>query len=360
MIQLINENDEVVYRKKQGCDLTSMLSGLKPYQASIEGLAVESTFNWYWLVDGLMEAGYPVHLVNTAAVKQYDGLKHTDDDSDAFWLAHLMRLGILPTGTIYPKATRGVRDLLRKRGQLVQHRTTHILSIENLYARNTGSRLSAHATKQLKEEDVRLRFDDPNSVLAIESNRLMMGALGRQIKVIEQAVLKQAKLDPRYRFLSSIDGIGQILALTIMLETGAIDRFQHVGQFASYCRCVGSEKLSNGKKKGQGNTKNGNKYLSWAFVEAANFAIRYNAKAKRFYQRKSAKVNRVVAIKAVAHKLARASYYVMRDQVAFDEEKLFGSLKVKIERLNRARGWFKTTRPDWQATQSTFKPFGFD
>lgn len=324
VIQLINENDDVVYRKKQGCDLAMILAGLEPFKASIEGLAVESTFNWYWLVDGLMEAGYPVHLVNTAAVKQYEGLKHTDDNSDAFWLAHLLRLGILPTGYIYPKETRGVRDLLRKRGQLVQHRTAHILSIENLYARNTGSRLSANATKQLKEEDIRSRFNDVNIVLAVESNRLMMVALGRQIQVIEQAVLKQAALDPRYHCLLSIDGIGKILALTIMLETGVIDRFQRVGQFTSYCRCVGSQKLSNGKKKGQGNTKNGNKYLSWAFVEAANFAIRYNDKAKRFYQRKCAKVNRVVAIKAVSHKLARASYYVMRDQVPFDEVQLFG------------------------------------
>lgn len=324
VIQLINEKDEVMYRKKLGCDLDRIVAGLERFKGSVEGLAVESTFNWYWLVDGLMDAGYRVHLVNTAAVKQYEGLKYTDDDSDAFWLAHLMRLGILPTGYIYPKETRGVRDLLRKRGQLVQHRTTHILSIQNGYARNTGSRLSSNAIKQLKEEDIQSRFKDLNIVLAIESNRSMMVALDRQIKVIERVVLKQAKLDPRYQWLLSIDGIGKILALTIMLEAGAIERFQQVGQFASYCRCVGSEKLSNGKKKGQGNTKNGNKYLSWAFVEAANFAIRYNDKAKRFYQRKSAKVNRVVAIKAIAHKLARASYYVMRDQVPFDEAKLFG------------------------------------
>ncbi len=150
-----------------------------------------------------------------------------------------------------------------------------------------------------------------------------MKALTEQIKVVEQAVLRQVKLDPRYVCLLSIDGIGKILALTIMLETGALERFTKVGNYTSYCRCVGSEKLSNGKKKGKGNTKNGNKYLAWAYVEAANFAIRYNERAKRFYQRKAAKRNRVVALKAVAHKLARASYYVMRDQVPFDSEKLF-------------------------------------
>jgi transposase len=123
--------------------------------------------------------------------------------------------------------------------------------------------------------------------------------------------------------LLSIGGVGEILALTIMLETGDIERFAQVGNFTSYCRCVSSEKLSNGKKKGQGNTKNDNKYLAWAFIEAANFAFRFNEQAKRFYQRKAAKRSRVIALKAVAHKLARASYYVMRDQVPFDSAKLF-------------------------------------
>jgi transposase len=108
-----------------------------------------------------------------------------------------------------------------------------------------------------------------------------------------------------------------------MLETGDIGRFTTVGDYASYCRCVGSKKISNGKKKGQGNTKNGNKYLAWAYVEAANFAVRYSAKIKSFYQRKKAKTNGIVAIKAVAHKLCRACYYIMKDQVAFDVTKAF-------------------------------------
>jgi transposase len=321
--QLIDEQDKVIYRKMQGCDLEQILHGLEPLKDDIEGIAVESTYNWYWLVDGLIEAGYSVHLVNTAAVKQYDGLKYTDDDSDAFWLAHLLRLGILPTGYIYPKQSRAVRDLLRKRGQLVRQRTAHILSIENLYTRNTGSHPRCNAIKDLSQERIQQQFDDPNVALAIDSNRVIMNALGQQIEVLEQAILKQAKLDDRYRYLLTIGDVGQVLALTIMLETGDIGRFAHVGNFTSYCRCVGSEKLSNGKKKGQGNSKNGNKYLAWAFIEAANFAIRFNEQAKRFYQRKAAKRNRVVALKAVAHKLARASFYVMRDQVPFDSAKLF-------------------------------------
>jgi transposase len=135
--------------------------------------------------------------------------------------------------------------------------------------------------------------------------------------------MARVRLKDEFKALLSVSGIGQILGLTIMLETGDIGRFAKVGHFASYCRCVGSRKLSNGKKKGQGNTKNGNKYLAWAFIEAAHFAIRFNPKIRRFYQRKTAKTNAIVAVKAVAHKLSRACYYVMRDQVLFDVDKAF-------------------------------------
>jgi len=81
--------------------------------------------------------------------------------------------------------------------------------------------------------------------------------------------------------------------------------------------------MSNGKKKGEGNTKNGNKYLAWAFVEAANFALRFNAEAKRFYERKKAKTNTAVATKALAHKLARACYHMLKENKPFDGTRCF-------------------------------------
>lgn len=323
LLTIIDENDNVIYQKRLPCDLSIILNALSLYKKNIQGIAVESTFNWYWLVDGLMDHGYTVHLVNTAAVRQYDGIKYTDDCSDALWLAHLLRLNILPTGYIYPKEQRAIRDLARKRSQLVQQSTTHILSLQNLHIRNTGQSLCSNTIKKFKIEDIDNKFTDPNINLAMKSNFIMYEALKNQIKVLENAIEKQIKLKPQYQYLMTIDGIGKILALTIMLETGDIKRFEKVGHFASYCRCVESKKISNSKKKGKGNSKNGNKYLSWAFIEAANFCIRYNEQAKRYYQKKSAKTKSVVALKAIAHKLARASYYVMRDGVPFDSEKLF-------------------------------------
>jgi transposase len=229
VVALLDERDQVVYQRRLGNDLSYVLSELVPHKEAIQGLAVESTFNWYWLVDGLIEAGYPVHLVNTAAVKQYEGLKYSDDHSEARWLAHLLRLGILPEGYIYPKAGRAVRDLLRKRGQLVQLRTTNILSIQNLVSRNTGSSMSANRIKKLTSEEIDELFPVQDIALAIQSNLVVMNTLNEQIKVLEHAVTRKARLAPEYKYLLSAPGIGVILGLTIMLETGDIHRFAKAG-----------------------------------------------------------------------------------------------------------------------------------
>jgi len=321
---VIDEQDRVVYQKRLPNDLALILKELSVYQCELQGIVVESTYNWYWLVDGLMEQGYKVHLANTAAIQQYEGLKYTDDHSDARWLAHLLRLGVLPEGHIYPRAERPVRDLLRKRSQMVRQRTTNLLSIQNLLTRNTGSSMKASRVKGLDVQQVDELLPNEDLALAVKANLAVLSSADEQVELLEQTVTQRVKLRPQFSFLKTVPGIGEILALTIMLETGDIRRFLSVGNYASYCRCVGSQKISNGKKKGQGNTKNGNKYLAWAFVEAAHFAIQYNSRIKSFDQRKKAKSKAVVAIKAVAHKLCRACYYIMRDQVPFNITKAFG------------------------------------
>ena len=324
VIVVINEDDEPVYKKKHRNDLQEILPVLLPFRDTLKGVVVESTYNWYWLVDGLMDAGFKVHLANPAAIKQYEGLKHTDDKTDARFLAHVFRLGLLPEGYICPKEMRSVRDLLRKRSQLVRQKTANVLSIQNLFTRNTGDGIQLKEIKRLTPEVLMERFGDESLVLAVASNLEVFRCLQEQVKLLEQAILERVQLRQEFDLLKTVDGIGDILGLTIMLEAGEIGRFPKAGNFASYCRCVGSQKISNGKRKGKGNSKNGNKYLAWAFVEAATFAVRFNARVNRFYQRKKSKTNGMVAIKAVAHKLARACYYILRDQVEFDAERAFG------------------------------------
>ena len=323
MVVVSDEADHVLCRRRVPNQLPLILATLAPYREELVGVVVESTYNWYWLVDGLQGAGYRVHLANTAAMKRYEGLKYSNDDTDAAYLAHLLRLGILPTGYICPVKERALRDLARKRLQLSRNRTVHILSVESTLARQTGARMSSRAIKQLTEQALGELALPGNVTDAMAANVAVIQTLNVQIDKLEARLRLQVRPQAQFGLLTTTPGIGEILATTIMLETGSIERFAAVGNFASYARCVDSKRLSNGKKKGQGNLKNGNRYLAWAFVEAANFARRYCPEAKRFYERKKARTNTIVATKALAHKLARACYHMLKEHKPFDVKRCF-------------------------------------
>lgn len=316
VVVVIDEEDRRLVEKRLPNALAHTIELLAPYRQDLTGIAVESTFNWYWLVDGLMDQGYCLHLVNTAAVRQYEGLKHTEDRYDAFHLAHLLRLGILPTGYIYPKERRAVRDLLRRRSGLVGLAARQLVSVQSQIWRDTGERVSSN---RLRQADFELPLTEPLASLPAAAGLRVYHALREEIEA-----LAVVRLEREFEVLTTIKGVGPILALTIMLETGDIHRFPSVGDYASYCRLVKAEKLSNGKRKGDANRKCGNKYLSWAYSEAAHFAVRWEPQARRFVERKQAKTNGIVAIRALAHKLARASYYMLKEQKPFEAQRLFG------------------------------------
>ena len=321
---ILDEEGRKVYGKSLPNRLPSILRVLQVYREDVVGVVVESTYNWYWLVDGLKAQGYRVHLANPSAIKQYEGLKHTDDRWDAFWLAQMLRLNILPEGYIYPAESRPLRDLLRRRLFLVHHRTSLILSFQSLVTRDLGSRISVNAVKKLSCAEAADLFSQEHHQSAAAYLIYLIKCFTTVIVQIEREVLAQARLRPEYEYLLTIPGIGKILGLTIMMEVGEIGRFAKVGHYSSYCRCVGTKRLSNGKSKGRGNRKNGNKYLAWAYIEAAHYAGRYCAQARTFLQRKRSKTNKIVAIKALSHKLARASYWVMKRQEPFQVQRLFG------------------------------------
>jgi len=167
-----------------------------------------------------MAEGYKLHLANTAAIQQYEGLKYTDDHSDARWLAHL----------------------LRKRSQIVRQRTTNLLSIQNLLTRNTGSSMSANRVKGLDVQQIDEPLDNPDLALAVKANLSVLSSADEQVELLEKTITQRVQLVPQFSFLKTAPGIGEILALTIMLETGDIRRFASVGNYASYCRCVGSHR----------------------------------------------------------------------------------------------------------------------
>ena len=323
VVAVLDENDHTVYEKRLPNNLETIIGVLRPYQADLAGCVVESTYNWYWLVDGLMEAGFPVHLAHTGAMPQYAGLKYTNDFSDARHLAHLLRLGILPTGYIYPKEERALRDLLRRRLLLVRQKTLHHMSLQSLIARYSGQRLTANEIKKLETKQIAAYLDAP-ILLGGQITHQARCWLDEAITRIERELQKHIQPREDYQLLQSIPGVGPALGTTIVLETGTIQRFPKPGNYASYARCVKSEKISNGKYKGQGNKKNGNKYLAWAFMEAAHYGAIWNPQIKRYYQRKQAKAHILVAKKAVANKLARACYHMLKRGEVFDVTRAFG------------------------------------
>src|ERR1035437_5601130 len=365
---LMDESGRRLVHQKLPCDLAALLQLPAPYKESIATIAVESTFNWYWLVDGLQDHGYRVVLANPARMQPYSGMKYTDDVSDAYFLAELLRLNLLPTGHIHDRKTRPVRDLLRRRLLLVRQRTMLILSFKSLNERTRGQRVSLARVKAMKVEEAQARFSAPADPLLSGTEITLMGHLTAAITKLEQHLLGGAGNRPTYQRLQELPGIGKILGLTIALETGDAPRFadagnfasycrcvkslrtsngkkkghltaaitkleQHLlgvagkwptcqrlqelpgigkilgltialetgssqrfadaGNFASYCRCVKSLRTSNGKKKGENNRKCGNKYLAWAFVEAAHFACRYDDQCRRFYDRKKQQTNQI-------------------------------------------------------------------
>jgi len=171
---LIDDQDHLVSEKRLDNDLESIKQHLQPFHDDITGIVVESTYNWYWLVDGLIDKGYPVHLANTLAIQQYNGIKYTNDATDARFLAHLLRLNILPTGYIYPKALRHVRDLLRRRLLLVKQRTAQLLSLQSMIARHTGCRLSSHKIKRLEVDELRQYFETAATLFAAQHTQQLM------------------------------------------------------------------------------------------------------------------------------------------------------------------------------------------
>ncbi len=329
VVGVIDQKGKRLGHQKLECDLQQVDKFLRPYKGRLQSMAVESTFNWYWLVDGLRELGYGIDLANPAKIEQYSGIKHADDKHDAFHLAELQRLNILPKAYIYEAQLRPVRDLLRRRTNLVQERTALMLSFKSLYNRTTGQVMPLSQLKSLTPKEAPKLYQHPANQLIAQIQVEHIEALDRSVARIEKAVLRGAREIPLYPKLLTIPGIGKILAMTITMEVGEIARFKSDGDFASYCRTVDSRRLSNGKQKGENNAKCGNRYLSWAFVEGAQFARRYDENCRKWYDRKKARTSTVIATKALACKLAKAAWHVMAKQVDYDPKRMFPELAVK-------------------------------
>ena len=333
---IVDLDGKRVFEKRLPCELPHVLTALKPFKENLQTIAVESTFNWYWLIDGLQDAGYNVVLAHPTKMVQYNGIKHTDDKSDAFFLADLLRLNILPTGYICLRKWRSVRDMLRRRAALVQKRTSLILSLKSMHRRTLGQELSQSRVKAFVPETAAQAFDDPSDQLVARVQTRLLNEFADAVEELEKEVYKKAADLPFFPVLETMPGVGKILSMTIALETVDPTRFEGPGNYASYCRCVASSRISNGKKKGENNQKCGNKYLSWAFVEAANLSKRYDDQCRQYFDCKAAQTSNIVATKTLACKLAKAAWHMMSKNANYDPSRIFPSRPAVIKMTEQA------------------------
>jgi transposase len=322
-LALCDEQGKRVMERRVKANLAAVSAALAPYGERIERVAVESTYNWYWLVDGLRAQGRDVRLANPAKMDQYAGLKVADDASDAGWIAEQMRLGILPESYVYPTAVRSIRDALRRRMLIVRQRTQSLLSLEGLFARYGLACPTVTELKGWTSREVEALPVDEFTRLQAQSLLELLRKQDGLARWVEGAVLQAVKPKAEYQRIQQVPGIGPVLGMVVVLESGEFGRFGSAGNYASYCRTVKSERWSNGKKKGENNRKNGNRYLAWAFAEAAVYAVRFYPRIAAWYERKKRRRNVPVAMKALACKLAKAAWHVMRGQ-EYNEAMLFG------------------------------------
>jgi len=323
VLSVIDEEGNVVFSKRVKGNLKAINAVLDPYWERIKVLGLESTFNWYWLVDGLLEQGRNVKLGNPAKMEQYNGIKVTNDLTDAQWLAEQLRLNIFPECYIYPKEMRTVRDALRGRQLFVRRRTQVLLSLQGLIERYGKKAPGVYAVAKWKSSDIQALNLEPFVELKLNALLSSIHHSDMLAKRIEKKVCNIIKQTEPYKRIQRVPGIGFILGMFIILESGDFKRFASAGKFASYCRTVSSSRTSNSKSKGKNNTKNGNKFLSWAFIEAATAAARSYPEISSWYERKKRRRNVSVAKKALACKLAKAVWHVM-DGKDFDMKLMFG------------------------------------
>ena len=325
---VIDDKDKILLKEKLKNDLGTILYALESFSPR-PSVVVEATINWYWLVDGLQEAGFDVKLAHSMALYMITGAKVKTDRRDAFSLARLLRLDAIPEAYIYPKAKRPIRDLLRKRKQVVSLRANAYGALRRVLLQYGIYGCSQATIKSLTEKqlDQHLEHFATQAGCHLEVQRIRF--YSDQIKTLENIILSSVSDDQRFELLQTIPGVGKILALTILYESGDIDRFQSAKHFCSYARVVPGVAQSSGvSKRGRG-SKQGNPHLKWAFCQAAALSVRYNTGIRKFRQRhlarRRSKAKKLVTLCIVAHKLAIASYNVLKNRVPFKQELMFGS-----------------------------------
>jgi transposase len=321
---ILSQDGEVVLHRNMPARPDALLKAIAPYRDNIV-IAVECIFTWYWLADLCAQEGLPFVLGHALYMKAIHGGKAKNDKIDSQKIAVLLRGGMLPRAYVYPAAMRATRDLLRRRLHLTRKRAELLAHIQNTNSQYNLPEIGKKLAYKGNRDGVAERFLEPAVQKSVEVDLALIDHYDRLLSDVELTIVQTAKqhnAQALYR-LQSVPGIGKILSLVLLYEIHEITRFPRVQDFVSYCRLVKCAKESAGKRYGTAGTKIGNAYLKWAFSEAAVLFLRNNPAGQKYLARLEKHHGKGRALTVFAHKLARAVYYMLKRDTAFDMQKFF-------------------------------------
>jgi transposase len=319
---ILNQDGEVVLHRNMRAAPEPFLRAIAPYREELV-VCVECIFTWYWLADLCTQEGIRFVLGHALYMKAIHGGKAKNDKIDSHKIAVLLRGGMLPQAYVYPAEMRATRDLLRRRMHLTRKRAEVLAHIQNTNSQYNLPEIGKKLAYKANRDGVADRFADPAVQKSIEVDLALIGHYDGLLTDLELDLVQTAKAHDAQTFyrLRSIPGVGKILALVLLYEIHDIRRFPRVQEFVSYCRLVKCAKESAGKRYGTSGKKIGNAYLKWAFSEAAVLFLRNNPAGQKYLTRLAQKHGKGKALTILAHKLARAVYYMLKRDTAFDLDK---------------------------------------
>jgi transposase len=320
----LNQQGDIVVHRNMKASPDALLKVIAPYREDIV-VAVECLFTWYWIADLCAQEGIPFVLGHALYMKAIHGGKAKNDKIDAHKIAVLRRGGMLPEAYVYPAEMRATRDLWRRRMSFLRQRAALLTHVHNTNSQYNLPEIGKKIAYKANREGVAERFPDPAVQKSIEVDLALLGSYDHLLTEVELSIVHAAQAHHAQIFyrLRSIPGVGKILALVLLYEIHDIHRFPRVQEFVSSCRLVKCAKESAGKRYGSSGTKIGNAYLKWAFSEAAVLFLRANPAGQKYLARLENKHGKGKALTVLAHKLARAGYYMWKRATVFDLDKFF-------------------------------------
>jgi transposase len=319
---ILNRGGEILLHRNMPTTPESFLKAIAPYRQDLV-VAVECMYTWYWLADLCVQEGLTFVLGHAQSMKAIHGGKAKNDRLDAQKIAVLLRGGMLPQAYAYPATMRATRDLLRRRLHLVRQRAERLTHIRQTNSQYNLPALGQSLKSKAQRAGIAARFGDPAVQKNIDVDLALIDYYDGLIRDLERHIMTAAlQHDPEtLKRLQSVPGIGPILSLVFLYEIHDIHRFPRVQDFASYCRVVKCAHESAGKRYGTSGHNIGNVHLKWAFSEAAVLFLVDNPPGQKYYRRLENKYGSGKALTVLAHKLARAVYYLLKRQTMSDVDR---------------------------------------